>query len=162
MYLIRKLLWRRLTSNGKVEDYSRLRTDVCLSFWGSLRDAVSIWSPCGVIGKIIDELETKHNKTNFVAFSPQANYIDGAAAACRRVLVQTFAVKGVSRGQRNGSPRRSSRFSRPGPPTFNSNCSSIILTRAEWTPFQTHYFPEILVAPGINPVPLSSARSSDR
>jgi hypothetical protein len=25
---------------------------------------------------------------------------------------------------------------------------------AEWTPFQTHYFPENLVAPGIEPEPL--------
>jgi hypothetical protein len=25
---------------------------------------------------------------------------------------------------------------------------------AEWTPFQTHYFSENLVAPGINPEPL--------
>jgi hypothetical protein len=26
--------------------------------------------------------------------------------------------------------------------------------KAEWTPFQTHYFSENLVAPGIDPMPL--------
>jgi hypothetical protein len=30
-------------------------------------------------------------------------------------------------------------------------CSSFILTRAEWTPFQTHCYSENLVAPGIEP-----------
>jgi hypothetical protein len=49
--------------------------------------------------------EHKHtNKTNSVAFSPQANYTDWATATCRRNLVPTFADKGVSRGQRGGSP----------------------------------------------------------
>jgi hypothetical protein len=38
-----------------------------------------------------------------VAFSPQANYTDWAAATCRRNLVPTFADRGVSRGQRGGS-----------------------------------------------------------
>jgi hypothetical protein len=40
-------------------------------------------------------------------------------------------------------------FLDPEPLRFNSNSSSIILTRLEWTPFQTHYFSENLVAPGI-------------
>jgi hypothetical protein len=30
--------------------------------------------------------------------------------------------------------------------------SSVILNEAEWTPFQTQYFAENLVAPGSNPV----------
>jgi hypothetical protein len=37
---------------------------------------------------------------------------------------------------------------------FHSSSFSIILTSArktEWTPFQTHYFSENLVAPGIEP-----------
>ena len=37
--------------------------------------------------------------------SPQANYTDRAAAAGSAKLVPTFAGRGVSRGQRNGSPR---------------------------------------------------------
>jgi hypothetical protein len=40
------------------------------------------------------------SKKNSMAFSPQANYTDCAAATCRRNLVPTFANKGVSRGQR--------------------------------------------------------------
>jgi hypothetical protein len=43
-------------------------------------------------------------KTNSVAFSPQANYNDLATATCWRHLVPTFAERGVSRGQRGGSP----------------------------------------------------------
>jgi hypothetical protein len=34
---------------------------------------------------------------------------------------------------------------------FPSSSSSIVLNEAEWTPFQTHYFSENLVAPGIEP-----------
>jgi hypothetical protein len=34
-------------------------------------------------------------------------------------------------------------------PLFLSSSSSFILTRAEWTPFQTHCYLENLVAPGI-------------
>jgi hypothetical protein len=42
--------------------------------------------------------------TNSVAISPQANYTDWATATCQRNLVPTFADRGVSRGQRGGSP----------------------------------------------------------
>jgi hypothetical protein len=38
-----------------------------------------------------------------------------------------------------------------GAATFLSSSSSFILTRAEWTPFQTHCFSENLTAPGIGP-----------
>jgi hypothetical protein len=40
----------------------------------------------------------------FVAFSPQANYTDCATATCWRNLVPTFVDRGVSRGQRDGTP----------------------------------------------------------
>jgi hypothetical protein len=46
----------------------------------------------------------KNKKTNFVGFSPQANYTDWATATCRRNVVPTFADRGVSHGQRSGSP----------------------------------------------------------
>jgi hypothetical protein len=36
-----------------------------------------------------------------------------------------------------------------GAATFLSSISSFILTRAEWTPFQTHYYSENLVETGI-------------
>jgi hypothetical protein len=41
---------------------------------------------------------------NSAAFSSQANYTVRALAACRRNLVPTFVDRGVSRGQRGGSP----------------------------------------------------------
>jgi hypothetical protein len=41
---------------------------------------------------------------NSVAFSPQANYTDWATATDRRILLPTFADRGVSRGQRGGTP----------------------------------------------------------
>jgi hypothetical protein len=43
-------------------------------------------------------------QTNSVAFSPQANYTKLATATCWRNLVPIFADRGVSRGQRGGSP----------------------------------------------------------
>jgi hypothetical protein len=46
--------------------------------------------------------------------------------------------------------------------TFLSSSSSFILTRAEWTPFQTHCYSENLVAPGIEPGTSGlAARNSD-
>jgi hypothetical protein len=44
------------------------------------------------------------NKTNSVALSQRANYADGPTATCRRNLVPNFVDRGVSRGQRGGSP----------------------------------------------------------
>jgi hypothetical protein len=41
----------------------------------------------------------------FVSFSPQANYTDWATATCRWNLVPASSDRGVSRGQRGGSPR---------------------------------------------------------
>jgi hypothetical protein len=43
-------------------------------------------------------------QTNSLALSPQANYTDWSTATCRRNLVPTFEDRGVSRGQRGGSP----------------------------------------------------------
>jgi hypothetical protein len=43
-------------------------------------------------------------QTNSVAFGLQANYTDWATATGRRNLVPTFVDRGVSRGQRGGSP----------------------------------------------------------
>jgi hypothetical protein len=44
-------------------------------------------------------------QTNSAALSPQANYTDWATPTSRRNLVPTFVDRGVSRGQRGGSPR---------------------------------------------------------
>jgi hypothetical protein len=46
----------------------------------------------------------KQKKTNSVALSPRTNYTDWSTATCRRNLVSTFVDRGVSRGQRGGSP----------------------------------------------------------
>jgi hypothetical protein len=49
-----------------------------------------------------------------------------------------------------------------GEATFISSSSSFILTRAEWTPFQTHCYSEYLAASGIKPgTSGSAARKSD-
>jgi hypothetical protein len=85
-----------------------------------------------------------------MSFSPRANYTDRTTATFRRNLVPTFVDRGVSRGQRGGSPtvvnlcflERSRYF------TFKW---LLILTRAELTPFQTHCYSENVVAQGIEP-----------
>jgi hypothetical protein len=41
---------------------------------------------------------------NSVALSPQVNCTDWSTATCRRNLMPTFVDRGVSRGQRGGSP----------------------------------------------------------
>jgi hypothetical protein len=46
---------------------------------------------------------------------------------------------------------RSSQLSRPEPLLFLSCNSSFILTRAEWTPFQTHSYEENWVMLGMEP-----------
>jgi hypothetical protein len=49
-----------------------------------------------------------------------------------------------------------------GAAAFLSNSSSFILTRAEFSPFQTHCYSETLAAPVIGPVTFrSAARTSD-
>jgi hypothetical protein len=53
----------------------------------------------------VPEVYTNKNKqTNSVALSPRANYTDWATAPCWWILVPTFVDRGVSRGQRGGSP----------------------------------------------------------
>jgi hypothetical protein len=53
-------------------------------------------------------------------------------------------------------------FLDPEPLLVNSSGSSVNTQGVEWTPFQTHYLSENLVAPGIEPVTSGSvARNSD-
>jgi hypothetical protein len=59
----------------------------------------------------------------------------------------------VPRGQRDGSPRLYSLFSTPEQLLFLPSSSSIV-HEAEWTAFQTHYFSENLIVPGIEHGPL--------
>jgi hypothetical protein len=60
----------------------------------------------------------RQQQKNSVAFSLRANYTDWATATCRRNLVPTFVDRGVSRGQRGGSPTAVNLFSRPEPLLF--------------------------------------------
>jgi hypothetical protein len=47
---------------------------------------------------------TQTKQSNSVTLSPQANFTDWSTATCRRNLVPTFVDRGVSRGQRGGTP----------------------------------------------------------
>jgi hypothetical protein len=53
--------------------------------------------------RIVAMLVLNKQKKNSVAFSPQVNYTDYTATFWRN-LVPTSAHRGVSRGQRGGSP----------------------------------------------------------
>jgi hypothetical protein len=55
-------------------------------------------------------------------------------------LVPTFADRGVSHGQRNGSPRPESLL-------FLPSSSPFVLTKLSGIPFQTRYFSENVVVP---------------
>jgi hypothetical protein len=59
----------------------------------------------------------------------------------------------VSRGQRNKSPRLLISVFYIGAAISLKQLLNY-LHEAEWTPFQTHYFSENLVAPGIEPLDL--------
>jgi hypothetical protein len=104
-----------------------------------------------------------YKQTNSMAFSPQANYTDGANAICWRNLVPTFVDRGVSRGQHGGSSTVVNLSFLDRSRYFLSSSSSFIFTRAEWTPFQTHFYSENLVASGIETGNSgSAARKSDQ
>jgi hypothetical protein len=60
----------------------------------------------------------------------------------------------VPRDQRDGSLWPYPRIFRPEPLISLLSSSSIVIYEAERTPFQTRYFSENLVAPGIEPGPL--------
>jgi hypothetical protein len=86
--------------------------------------------------------------------SPRANYTDRATAACRRSDCQIFSNTGYHvvsvtypYGRILGFLDRSRYFSIKK----LLNCTH----EAEWTPFQTHYFSENLVAPVIEPGPMT-------
>jgi hypothetical protein len=66
-----------------------------------------------------------------------------------RNLLPTFADRGVSLGQLGGSPTIINLSFLDRSRYFSLSISSFILTRAEWTPFQTHCYSENLVAPEI-------------
>jgi hypothetical protein len=77
-------------------------------------------------------------------------------------LVPTFVDRGCHVVSATNPHGRQSRFSRHGAATFTFKYVFSYTHEAEWTPFQTHYFLENLVAPGIEPwISGSVARNSD-
>jgi hypothetical protein len=83
--------------------------------------------------------------------------LNSVALVRKRTILVGEDSANVCGGQRNGS-----RFSRPEVATFHSRSSSVILNEAKWTPFQTNYFSENMVAQGIEPGTSESvARNSD-
>jgi hypothetical protein len=100
-----------------------------------------------------------------VGFSPQAKYLytDRFTAACRRSYSQLLRIEGVAWSAQRIPTAVKSRFSGPQPLLFHSSSSSNYPHETEWTPFQTHYFSENLVAMGIEPGNSGSvAKTSDQ
>jgi hypothetical protein len=89
--------------------------------------------------------------TNSVVFSPQANYTDWSTATDRRILMPTFADRGVSRGQRAGFATAVNLSFLDRSRYFSFKWLLIYPHEAEWTPFQPHCYAENLVAQGIEP-----------
>jgi hypothetical protein len=73
-----------------------------MSLWIAMKDD-GYWTPDILTRYKSDYLQT-NKKTNSVALSPRANSTDWSTATCRWNLVSTFVDRGVSRGQRGGSP----------------------------------------------------------
>jgi hypothetical protein len=103
-------LWRLFTKakvkfNTKKEHiYQAIQTDaykICSTY-----TSLYCWNNISYEGKHFRNNPLRHNykKPTSVALSPRANYTDWATATCRRNLVSTFVDRGVSRGQRGGSP----------------------------------------------------------
>jgi hypothetical protein len=123
----------------------------CFRYWFSCR--VFVLSPDGANVHWVwkdDFVYWSLKQINSVALSPRANYTDWATTTCRLNLLPAFVDRGVSRGQRSGSPTVVN-LSFLDPATFLSSSSSFMLTRAERTSFQTHCYSENLAASGIEP-----------
>jgi hypothetical protein len=135
-----------------------LKPLICRMAWA---ESLNICTRCRI--RHIMSFNFKTNKqTNPVAFSPQANSTDWAAANCRRILVPTFADRWVSRGQRGGSPTVVNLSFLDRSRYFSFKYLLIYAHVDEWTPFQTYCCAENLVAPGIEPGTSGfAARNSD-
>jgi hypothetical protein len=97
------------------------------------------------IKALVDARATVRLGGGISGLSPGAKLYRWSNRAVREVSAN-FCGQRLSRGQRNGSPLPYSRISIPQ----QLNC----IHEAEWTPFQTHYFSEKVVAPGIEPGPV--------
>jgi hypothetical protein len=98
-------------------------------------------------------------KKNSVACSPQANYTNRATAAFRRSQCQLFPIGFTWSAQRIPTVVNLSSLDRS---RYSLEIAFNYSHEAEWTPFQTHYFSENLVVPGIEPGTSGSVgRNSD-
>jgi hypothetical protein len=70
--------------------------------WFLVFISVRLWKPPGPYSRW--KYYQSINQSISVALSPRANYTDWATATCPWNLVSTFVDRGVSRGQRGGSP----------------------------------------------------------
>jgi hypothetical protein len=90
----------------------------------------------------------------FRGLSPLANCTDRETAACQRSLCQLLGIEGC-RVINSSNPLDSNLgFFRPRAATFTSKFLPNCTHEAEWTAFQTHYFSENLIAPGVELGPL--------
>jgi hypothetical protein len=85
--------------------------------------------------------------------SPPANYTARATAACRGSKCQLLRIEGCRAVSAADSLWPYSWLSRPGP-YFFFQVATQLYTLGWVDPFQTHYFSENVVAPGIQPRPL--------
>jgi hypothetical protein len=81
-----------------------------------------------------------NKQKNSVALSPQANYTDSTNATGRRILVATFADRGVSRGQRGGTLTAVNASFLDRKHYFSFKYLLIYPHEAEWTPLQIHCY----------------------
>jgi hypothetical protein len=75
--------------------FSKLLNNICIRVDSSVHTSFVQMCSCAA---------PTNKQTNSVALSPRANYTDWSTSTYRRKLVSTFVDRGVSRGQRGGSP----------------------------------------------------------
>jgi hypothetical protein len=87
---------------------------------------------------------------NLCGLRPLANYTDRVTAACQRSWCKRLRVEVATWSARRIPTAVFSTF-QTGTATFSFKELLSCTHEVEWTPFQTHYFSENLVAPGIEP-----------
>jgi hypothetical protein len=92
-------------------------------------------------------------KRDFRGMSPRANCTDRATAACRRSYCQLLQIDGAACSVRQVPTTKFSVFW-TGVAIFSFKYVLSCTHEAKLIPFQTHYFSENLVVPGIDPGPL--------
>jgi hypothetical protein len=105
------------------------------------------------------EINNRANKIISVAFIPQANYTAWATVTGGWILMQTFAERGMSRGQHGRKPTAVNLNCLDQSRYFSFKYLLIYPHEVEWHPFQTRCYSENTVAPGIE---IGTSGSTDR